>query len=204
MRADGIGMRGRYFHFEGETDRLVHPYNPDNNKQFISTLQLTDLEMTFRSTKRDWCVLGSAGVRYANFEVDQNSGYGGDYPYSKRRLFYGYGPTASLELRRRCVFGLAPFVNARGSVLMGGIAGKDNFTGLPLSDYEPALNTYFEAQVGLEWIRSLPCGKFVVRGALEGQYSPLMGTTAEYSADNEGDHMQLGLVGVTLSAGLRF
>ena len=178
MRGDGIGVRGCYFHFEGESDRLVDSEYSDESLQLISKLPLTDLEMTFLGTKCDWCVLGSVGTRYAHFEVDENRDDEND-----------------------------PFVNALASVRIGRITNTNNITGVPLSGawngVERALNTYFQAQADLERIRSLPCGKFVVRGALEGQYSPLIGITSETSSDNETDHTHPGLVGATLNTGLR-
>ena len=135
--------------------------------------------MTFRGTQCDWCVLGSVGTGYAHFDVDENRDDEND-----------------------------PFVNALASVRMGRITNTNNITGVPLSGawngVQRAPNTSFEAQADLERIRSLPCGKFVVRGALEGQYSPLMGITSEtMSDDNETDHTHPGLVGATLNTGLR-
>ena len=205
MAENGLGVRARYFHWEGKTERLSSVNSPTDFLQFESQMDFADLEMTFSGSKRDWCALTSVGARYARVdthEIGQETGFGVSTT-DQRLRFSGYGPTASLELQRKGVFGFTPFVNGRGSLLFGNRVEEDLVAGNSAED-EPSIYVYLETQMGLEWKRQTRFGEFFLRTALEAQYSPLMGTLAETSSDNEEDHMSLSLVGGTLGLGLRF
>ena len=165
-------------------------------------LQLADVEMLFRKSGNQWSSLISGGVRIADFESREIVN---DY-YEEQDVtqhFTGYGPTISIEARRHSGC-LTPFAKIRGSLLYGDRIGRDNFTGGLDNDAEPAGFIYFEGQLGLEYTKTVECGQFFFRTALESHYSPLMGTMANTGSDNEEDHMHWALIGGTFATGFRF
>ena len=203
LNESGVGFRGRYFSYDSDSDRLENVEYPDESLQFHVQLRTTDIEMLFHKSGQKWSTLISGGVRITDFEFqDQWFDYDGEYN-DRTQLFEGYGPTLSIEARRHGLW-LTPFANIRGSVMYGDRIGRNNLTGALERDIEPALYTYFEGQLGLEYTKTVGSGELFFRTALESHYSPLLGTMSETSSDNEEDNMHWGLIGGTFAAGVRF
>ena len=206
LNESGVGFRGRYFSYDSDSDRLESAYEPGEFLQFHVQLRTTDIEMLFHKSGQKWSTLISGGVRITDFEFQEEWTYPDDAEpknTDRTQLFEGYGPTLSIEARRHGLW-LTPFANIRGSVMYGDRIGRNNLTGALTSENEPALYTYFEGQLGLEYTRTVGSGELFFRTAFESHYSPLLGTMSETGSDYEEDNMHWGLIGGAFAAGVRF
>jgi hypothetical protein len=140
---DGLGLRGRYFHFDAE--------DSEGNDHFSTSLY--DGELTARLDLEKWSFLGFGGVRGGHVrwsDEDENNGY----------KFHGVGVTAGLEARRHLGNGLALLGAARHSLMFGSIDelntddSVDNVS-VPVTDL----------RVGIEWQKRLSNNMIVNLGA---------------------------------------
>jgi len=168
--SDGLGWRVRYWEFDhttsaagaiaGTTDALgVDTYVLD--LEFIDSMNLGC----------NWDASWFGGFRYVEFDqlrvaTENTTGLvvnGHEFDNA------AYGLTLGGELRRCIGYGLAGFVNARGSVLFG---DQSEYDELGLID-EELNNIYYmwEAQAGVQWTRELEMGGYLfARAAAEVQY----------------------------------
>ena len=201
LDSSGVGLRGTYFSYSGDSDKLISP--SDESMQFKVGLWSSDCEMLFAKTGPRCSSLFSAGVRVMSLNVEELRGQSGIINVHSDSTFTGYGPTAAFELRRPGGI-LTPFVKVRASVLYGDLDRENLLTGNQTGDWEPNVDPYFESQFGLECRKLVGCGQWFFRTGLEAHYSPLLGTISESSSDREEDNMQWGLIGCTFSTGFNF
>ena len=174
----------------------------------------------------------SGGLRYAylqqNYDYFETNLAGGSDTMSYSSFFNGLGPTVSAEGRRRFEdWGLSVFAITRASLLFGRYtkSASDNVVGFPgrtaTKDEEDVL-PITELEFGFEWGRRLSSGArlFITLGGF-GQLWMRPGNSSDSSPvftqdplgpgarlplvdPNSGSRSDLGLIGLSLTAGLQF
>lgn len=150
QRSDGLGVRGRLFHYQdGQT---VPP------SAFISDVQITtvDVEVTHTFVWGNWDGVIAGGIRYSDYQESYLTP-----PVVTFSLDNGYGPTVSIELTRSVNDWISIFGMVRESVIM------TDLRSIGISDLTYNVT---ELQVGLEARRPTRGNAFFfARGALEAQ-----------------------------------
>lgn len=101
--ADAYVFRGRYFHFDANSDSVP-----------ATTFQLDtyDIEATTGLDIADWSLVGAAGLRWVS--MDFTSRFGGPV-----QEFDGFGFTLGVDARRSIARGFSLYASARQSMLYG-------------------------------------------------------------------------------------
>ena len=154
--ANGLGIRGRYFGFDG--DNTV-------DDEFVD-ITMFDVEGTAGLSLCQWDFLAAAGVRWGEINwSDENAGRG----YS----FDGIGATLGVEARRSIWCNLAAIGGIRYSALFGDVTEIED-----RDDWATGTAVHImETRLGLEWRRPCCNGACLVASAVwEHQlYSSLSG-----------------------------
>ena len=107
---NGLGIRGRYWIFDGDSDPLLTEIGSEQDQQITQSLNLqaADFELT-QLVGLGWCELEfGGGVRYGHVKTTStldprfgnNPNFVNDIPTQFRTNFDGLGPTTSLSVRR--------------------------------------------------------------------------------------------------------
>lgn len=251
----GLGVRGRWWHFDHGTDvsvtnadtsgsTVVSSASPQGVSfsspgpllknglgadvmQFSSRLEMDvwDVEATQEWGCGGWTFLLSAGGRYVHlaqdykaFRINQDLTFSRpNGPQDSTALvsghnFNGAGPTASFEARRPVFWrGLVVYGSARGSLLFG--SGRDHaFLDREASGPPPFPNTSTFKEVTGSQDDVLPILEVEMGaeyGVDVGRFHPflrtgLVGQTWFGAGNSSGTGGNLGLLGLSATAGLRF
>lgn len=222
---NGSGVRFRFMHID-DKDRFSAP-DVDNdptapNNTLNSSIELfhVDGEYTQRGTVGTWEYLASAGVRYAEIDISTrefDGSFGGDLQLENGE-FSGWGPTASIEARRKIFdlggFGVTGVAGARASYLAGTVERFDrDFDGLGTGAVPFVLDStdredynvdmpIFELSAGLEHERETPYGLLTMGVNVE--FQRWMHIGGWFEGDDDGDEqMDLSLQGVGFTVRLQ-
>jgi Legionella pneumophila major outer membrane protein precursor len=179
QRADGLGIRFRYFSFDQEAD---------NGDLFDVTH--TDLEIyDMVQIGCNWDLLVGAGVRYLdiNFATEEIQTVPAIAQLPRLQSFTGPGPVVTAELYRHISDRAALYVIGRESILVGNFRDDGNLQ-------EDSTLMVSELQLGGQLHRELASGALLFgRAGWEAQYYH------DLSDDNE---TPISLIGVGFSAGI--
>jgi len=182
QRADGLGIRFRYFNFDTEAD---------NGDLFETTH--TDLEIyDMVQIGCNWDLLVGAGVRYLdiNFATFEIQSVPAVAQLPALQSFTGPGPVVTAELYRHISDRAALYVIGRESILVGNF--RDGTQGGRLKEDSTLMVS--ELQLGGQLHRELASGALLfARAGWEAQYYH------DLSDDNE---TPISLIGVGFSAGI--
>jgi hypothetical protein len=138
-----LGFRGRYFHYDAESDSV-----PATTLQ----LDLYDLETTTGLNIADWSIVGAAGLRWGS--IDFSSRFGGPI-----QEFDGMGFTLGADVRRSIARGFSLYAGVRQSMLygdstsVGGFGRLDNVV-VPITEF----------RMGTDYTHTLRSGSKIVAG----------------------------------------
>lgn len=139
-----LGFRGRYFHYDANSDSV-----PRETLQ----LDLYDIEATTGLDIADWNLVGAAGLRWGS--IDFSSGFG--RPTEK---FDGLGLTMGLDVRRSIAKGVAFYGGVRQSMLYG----ESVSTGAFIGKLDNVVVPITELRLGADYTRILRSGSRIVAG----------------------------------------
>lgn len=169
--SDGLGWRVRYWEFNHTaTGAVVGTDRTDSQNVDTYVLDLEFVDSMNLGCNWDASIFG--GFRYLEFDEERVSRNPAGAIFAAHSFdTAGYGLTLGGELRRCIGNGLAAFVNARSSVIMGD-ESEYSGAGFGLIDQEFD-NIYYiwEAQAGVQWTNELEMGGYLfARAAAEVQY----------------------------------
>lgn len=173
-----------------------------------------DVEFTQRTNFRNWSLLGSAGIRYAEITTEQSILFFDsffDASSDFRSKMSGVGPSLGLQVSRPVLGGLSLFMQGRGSLIYGNGREQANLDVLWLGivDEELIVNSsrddlmaIAEFRIGGEWIRPMENGNTLfLRSTFETQY--WSGAVKDNNAFNYTTD-DIGFLGFTLGAGVGY
>lgn len=218
--AEGFGGRIVWWHFDHST--AVVPLIEDAGNQVIALGQHSikaatlDMEATQRTNFRNWSVLGSAGIRYAEMTTVQSVAFPGSFFDAESQFttkMSGIGPSLGAQVSRPILGGLSFFAQGRGSLIYGNGRERQQFDVEWLGgavDEELLLITsrndlmgIAEFRIGGEYIRPMANGNTLfLRSTFETQFwSGAIKNHDNWIDNSNGD---IGFLGFTLGAGLGY
>jgi hypothetical protein len=173
---DGLGVRVRWFDFEGAQQTGTVATNTGLD------LEYADLEITNCFCLCDLHGVVSAGYRHAEYDAFTNDAIG-----NPDESFDGDGVTLGIQLEREICCGVGAFLWAQHSMLYGDDNGTNNDDDVVMG--------WTEAQLGVQYSTCLAGYHTVVSGGVEAQRHEGM-----FNANTQ----DTGLLGWFLSAGVQY
>ncbi|MBY0523269.1 MAG: hypothetical protein K2R98_07715 [Gemmataceae bacterium] len=207
----GLGVRARWWYFREGVEQSATGTSGTNGVQVISAaplglslitatggtgpssmvatsklqLQVFDFDTLCRVSACKWDLLFAGGLRLASLDQTYNAYTGGEALLSSS-IFSGVGPTFAAEARRNLGdTGLSLYGSARGSIIFG--SGHQTATipdrNLVAQDHRNIGMPVAEAELGVEYSRSMGTSRFFGQLALVGQEWFGAGSASRSSTD---------------------